>query len=278
VARTGRIPRELTKRPFSLREAEAAGLTLTALRGRSWRRISRGLYCSAALREDPWSLLVGWQYFLPREVVFAGLTAAWLHGLDVDAIHPVEVIVPSDSGARTRAGLVVRHSDVTDAITVRGFRVTNVDRTLRDVCPRLPAVEALVLIDAAVHARLMTASELMTHRRLRALAQLAEAAESPMETRLRWLLLQAGLPRPEVQTDLRNAEGRFIGRADLYYPWVRLVIEYDGTNHRDRLTEDNRRQNLLLTAGFRLLRFTAADLKHRPDFLVAQVQRALARV
>jgi very-short-patch-repair endonuclease len=101
---------------------------------------------------------------------------------------------------------------------------------------------------------------------------LAEPAESPMETRLRWTLLQAGLPRPQVQTELRDSEGRFLGRADLYYPQSRLVIEYDGANHRDRLVEDDRRQNTLLTAGFRLLRFTAAD---QPEVVTALVRRAL---
>ena len=94
-----------------------------------------------------------------------------------------------------------------------------------------------------------------------------------METRLRWTLIQAGLPKPEVQTELRNQEGRFVGRADLYYPQSRLVIEYDGANHRDRLVEDNRRQNALLAAGFRLLRFTAAD---RPETVTALVKNALA--
>ena len=96
-----------------------------------------------------------------------------------------------------------------------------------------------------------------------------------METRLRWLLLEAGLPRPEVQTDLRDAEGRFVGRADLYYPRARLVIEYDGVSHRERLVEDNRRQNLLINAGFRLLRFTAADLHQRPEKITALVGQAL---
>ena len=106
---------------------------------------------------------------------------------------------------------------------------------------------------------------------------LAEPAESPMETRLRWLLLQAALPRPEVQVDLHDASGRFVGRADLYYREPRLVIEYDGSNHRDRLIEDNRRQNLILNAGFELLRFTAADVMQRPDTVVALVQQVLLR-
>jgi very-short-patch-repair endonuclease len=72
-----------------------------------------------------------------------------------------------------------------------------------------------------------------------------------METRLRWVLLQADLPRPEVQTDLHDPDGRFVGRADLYFPAARLIVEYDGGNHRERLASDDRRQNLLMNAGFR---------------------------
>lgn len=111
--------------------------------------------------------------------------------------------------------------------------------------------------------------------RLRQLSLLAAPAESPMETRLRWLLFQAGLPRPEVQANLRDGSARFVGRADLYFPAARLVLEFDGGNHRDRLVEDDRRQNALVNAGYRLLRFTAADIHGRPDVVVAQVREAL---
>ncbi len=100
-------------------------------------------------------------------------------------------------------------------------------------------------------------------------------AESPMETRLRWLLLEAGLPEPEVQTDLHDAQGRFVGRADLHYRRARLVIEYDGGNHRDRLVEDNRRQNALINAGYRVLRFTASDVYNRAEIVEAVVRSAL---
>ena len=87
--------------------------------------------------------------------------------------------------------------------------------------------------------------------------------------------MEAGLPRPQVQVDLHNESGRFVGRADLYYPQARLVIEYDGYNHRDRIVDDNRRQNALMTAGFQLLRFTASDLNQRPDVVVVQVTKLL---
>jgi very-short-patch-repair endonuclease len=130
-------------------------------------------------------------------------------------------------------------------------------------------------MDAAVRLHLADRPALMAIRRLRSLAEHAAPAESPMETRLRWLLIQAGLPRPDVQADLRDADGRFVGRADLYYRSVRLVIEYDGAHHRDRLVEDNRRQNAMINAGFHILRFTAADIHQRPEVVAAQVRRAL---
>src|SRR4029077_2928036 len=110
---------------------------------------------------------------------------------------------------------------------------------------------------------------------LRSLATYAAPAESPMETRLRWLLIQAGLPRPEIQTDLYDPERQFVGRADLYYPAARLVLEYDGGNHRERLVEDDRRQNLLINAGFRLVRFTAAPVQGLPGAGLAQARAAL---
>jgi very-short-patch-repair endonuclease len=134
---------------------------------------------------------------------------------------------------------------------------TTLKHTFADLSRRLSRVELLVLADEALRLKLGRFDEF------------AEPAESPMETRLRWLLIQAGLPRPEVQVKLS------FGRADLYYRSARLVIEYDGDNHRDRLVEDNRRQNALINAGFRVLRYTASDVFQRPGFIVTQVRQAL---
>jgi very-short-patch-repair endonuclease len=172
-----------------------------------------------------------------------------------------------------------------DVATIRSLRATVVNRSLRDLCLRLPSVDALIAVDMAVHLGLTKADDLRRHsdaaeggagaHRLRSLALLAAPAESPMETRLRWLLIEDGLPRPEVQTNLRDREQRFVGRADLYYPAARLILEYDGANHRDRLVDDNRRQNVLINAGYRLLRFTATDIHQRPEVIAAQVRTAL---
>jgi hypothetical protein len=222
-------------------------------------------HCWVGLPDDAWRLLVAWRSQLSSCAVFTGLTAAWLHRLDVDPIHPVEVAVPADSGIRSRAGLVVRRRALraTDVVTVRALRATTIDRTLRDLRPRMPRVEFLVLADAALRLGLGRFDER------------AAPAESPMETRLRCLLMDSGLPIPEVQADLRDPRGRSIARVDLYYRSARLVIEFDGGNHRERLVEDDRRQNALIDAGFRVLRYTASDFRQRPDGIVAEVRRAV---
>jgi uncharacterized protein DUF559 len=288
VARSPKVPAKLTKGPFSLDEARRAGLTLSALRGRAWRHLGYQLYCWTEVQVDHWSLLSAWRRVLPSEAVFAGASAAWLLGLDIEPTHPIEIQVPTGSGIRSRPGLDVRRCVIPhrEIVSSRGLRGTALHRTLIDICVRRPSVEALVVIDMAVRACLTNPAALGRYAeaaagrpgagRLRSLAELAAPAESPMETRLRWLLIQAGVPRPEVQIDLHDRDGRFVGRADLYYPTKRLVLEFDGGNHRDRLVEDDRRQNLLINAGFRLLRFTAADVHRRPDVVVAQVRGALA--
>jgi hypothetical protein len=136
------------------------------------------------------------------------------------------------------------------------------------------------------HAKLVTIAELRAYvaehprargiARLRRVVELAEPkAESPMETRLRMLLLLAGLPRPEVQVSIHDDQGNPLGRPDLLYRAQRLAIEYDGGTHRDRLIDDNRRQNGLISAGYRLLRFTAAYVYGTPDSVAIQVRSAI---
>jgi very-short-patch-repair endonuclease len=82
-------------------------------------------------------------------------------------------------------------------------------------------------------------------------------------------------PGPQFQVALHDTSGGFLARTDLYYPCARLAIEYDGLSHRSSLAADNRRQNRLLEANYRLLRFTAGDLLRTPASVIAQVERAL---
>ncbi|HEY3194180.1 MAG TPA: DUF559 domain-containing protein [Candidatus Dormibacteraeota bacterium] len=278
----------MTRRPFTLADARRAGLSRWHLEGDSWRRIGPGTYVSTRFGETPLLKLEAASRRLPAEGAFSGFSAAWLHGLDVDPCDPVEVIIPKGFGVSARSGMVVRRSALTkrEVLRVQGLRATSVLRTLLDICARVTLTEGVVIADMALHARLTTSRELASSlatytgtpgvSALRSVALHVEpSAESPMETRLRMLLVLAGLPRPEAQVPIRDRWGRIIGRPDLYYQDARLGLEYDGGTHRDSLAEDNRRQNRLLEAGVRLLRFTASDIFNAPEAVVALVRAAL---
>jgi len=287
VGKSPRIPTALKHRPFTLEEAKDAGLTSRALSGKSWQRIGAELYRWTELQDDTWLILAGWRRVLPPPAIFSGITAAWLHGLDFEPANPVEIVLPPSSGIRTQAGLNVRRRAIPpeQVVSLRGLRVTSLPLTLASLCAQRSAIEALIAIDMALHLGLTNTPALREYAerakgqhgasRMRSLLSLAAHAESPMETRLRWLLIEAGLPAPEVQVELGDSFVRFAGRVDLYYREARLGLEYDGVNHRERLVEDDRRQNLLLNAGFRLLRFTASDIYTRPEVVVRQVRDAL---
>ena len=245
------------------------------------------MYIWAGQEDSPLLRLKAVTRRLP-EVVFSGRTAGWLHGLNLPPEEPVEVIV-QDVRVSSRAGLRLHRTNLKpeDVVRLRGLPVTSALRTAVDLGSRRPLVEAVVALDMALHKRIVTLVKLRSFQEanrgvrgvaiLRRAIELAEpATQSPMETRLRLLLVMAGLPRPQAQVSLHDTVGRFLGRPDLYYTAHKLGLEYDGATHRDSLVEDNRRQNRLLNGGIRLLRFTAADIYHAPESVIEQVSRAIS--
>jgi hypothetical protein len=227
---------------------------------------------------------------LPDGAAFSGYTALWLHGLDVEPCDPIEVTIPEPLGTSRLAGATVRRADLTRAEIVlrRGLPTTTALRTAADLGGRAPLTEGVVAADQVLHSKKITIDELRAHvaehagakgiARLRRVVDLAEPdAESPMETRLRMVLVLAGLPRPEVQGRIHDEMGHPLARPDLLYRVERLAIEYDGENHRDRMVDDNRRQNGLVGAGFRLLRFTATDVYKTPNIMAMHVRQGLGR-
>lgn len=282
------IPIQLTTRAFEIVEARRLGLTREQLRGSRWRRLGGGFYALRTIADDPIVVLGAVGRRMPSDAVFSGRTAAWLHGLDLPPCDPIEVTLPPARLMSRLSRTMVRRSELSPSEVARrrGLRVTSIDRTVADLGRRLPLIEAVTVLDMAMHRRLVSEAHLRAwiarHPRfpgiawLRRAIELAEpGTESVMETRLRLLLVLAGLPRPRVQVSLRDDFGHFLGRADLYYPTQRLALEYDGAGHRETLVADNRRQNRMVDAGYRLLRFTAFDVLSAPHSVVTLVSRAL---
>lgn len=290
MARPCYVPDELRAGVFPLARARALGLSKDDLRGSAWRRVAHGWYRWRGCPPREEHLLIAIASTLPVGGAFSGLTAARLLGIEAPIPQRPEVVVPDATRVANRAPATVRciRLDPPDVVMGRGFPVTSPARTCFDLASRLSLTEAVAAIDMALHDQHLTleafSAYVAAHRGVhgvvkarRVLPLLEPKSESPMESRLRMLLVLNRLDRPQAQFSVCDAGGGFVARVDLYYPRARLAIEYDGEQHRDQLTADNRRQNRLQDLGVSLLRYTAPDLRERSDQIVAQVSAALRR-
>jgi very-short-patch-repair endonuclease len=97
----------------------------------------------------------------------------------------------------------------------------------------------------------------------RAARHIRDGVDSAMETRLRMLLVLAGLPAAEVNFILRHPDGSWWMRFDLCYPSLKLIIEYDGRQHAedsDQWLHDLRRREALHRTGWRVIVDSEAGL------------------
>ncbi|HAM28170.1 MAG TPA: hypothetical protein DCP11_16150 [Microbacteriaceae bacterium] len=111
----------------------------------------------------------------------------------------------------------------------------------------------------------------------RALEDVRAGTDSPMETRVRLLLVAGGLPEPVIHFAVRDADGFFVATPDLAYVKERIAIEYEGEFHQtDRrvYAEDIARREALGRAGW-LVILVISDHLSRPQFVVRRVATAL---
>lgn len=113
-------------------------------------------------------------------------------------------------------------------------------------------------------------------RRLREAVELIrEDSWSPRESKLRCLLVRAGLPEPVLNQDVYDDRGRFIGCVDLAYPDQKVAIEYHGLMHASTYAADVERIAALRAAGWTVIEVTHA-LFARPTELLARIRRAIS--
>ena len=99
-----------------------------------------------------------------------------------------------------------------------------------------------------------------------------------METRLRMLLVLAGLPEPKVNLKIVDEHGQVVLRADLAYPSVKLAVEYDGRHHaedRVQVARDGDRRDEFEEGLWRLLVVTSSGIYREPEKTITRVWRAL---
>lgn len=279
--------------PFRGSTAVAAGLvTRGVLRGPGYRRLFPDVYVRAD--EEPTLLLRSLAAYrlVEGRGVLSGFSAAEV--LDASCgprDAPAEVTVPGGA-QRRHPGLVVHRGTLApgEICTVDGVRCTFPPRTAYDLARRGPLVERVVGVDALARRHGFHPDLLLNYlARFRGarghdlvpevLALADRGAGSPMETRLRLVLVLAGLPRPRTQWVVQDERARRAVWLDLAYPAQRIGIEYDGGHHLTpaAVRRDIARTTALVDRGWRVYRYTSDEILGAPGLIVAQVRRALER-
>lgn len=166
--------------------------------------------------------------------------------------------------------------DVASLCSVRELIILG-DQLVRPPYPRFEARTAPHATPEALAALLGRSRGAPGRRRcLAALTWVRVGADSVQETLLRLVLIQAGLPEPELQVPAQPGF-RWSPRADLGYPALKIAIQYEGDTHftPQQQRADQRRDNIFLAEGWRVLRFNSEDSREGFQRAAAQVRAAL---
>ncbi|MDQ6657040.1 MAG: hypothetical protein M3Z00_02190 [Actinomycetota bacterium] len=176
-------------------------------------------------------------------LVVSHISAAALHGLPLvrTSLATVHFTRPGSNGSRRTKGRRVHVGDLPGGwrATAGGIDLTAVARTVVDVGRTHSTATAIAAADAALRLRLTDAVSIaaaLTAARFcqgiprahRALRLVDGRAESPGETLLRLAIRGGGLPEPELQVEIRDEHGQFVGRTDLALLAYGILIEFDG--------------------------------------------------
>lgn len=270
--------------PFVGAEALQMGMVNKhGLRSR-FRPIFPGVYLTRAVTPNFRQRAEAAWLWSHRGGVLSGLTAAGLYGAKwIDEALPIELIW---SNGRPPPGIRVFKEQLAnqDRSLWSSLPVTTVPRTAYDIGRRGRLGPAVARLDALGNAAAFTAESVEeladSHRGARGVRQLRTAlklydsgAQSPQETWLRLLVLNAGFPRPQTQIPVLVG-GRTKYYLDMGWQNHKIAVEYDGDHHRTDRIQFNRdivRLEELADLGWVVVRIAAGTPRHE---IVARLHRA----
>jgi hypothetical protein len=266
---------------FTSAQAQMAGLSIDQVRHRvatgRWRRPTRGVFVLAGVPDGPEQRAAIAQLARPSGVLSHG-TAAALAGLSVPAPpQPILTVPPNASGRSTTAAIHRLHLPPSLVVAHGALRCTAVSRTLVDIATTVGPRRLAKVVDEAMHLRATTvravaaAMDDAPHLTAAPRGALLDALEvwrsgiapgSPAEARLLRLLDQWGLPAPERQVIVRDAQGDVVARLDAGWSDRRLGLDYDSTRWHgpDAWAHDEARHALVTRLGWRLEHVDKFDL------------------
>lgn len=270
----------------TLAQAHSVGMSDNAVsrrvRNGEWVRLGTGVYLRADRQRTAAVGVRSAVYVAGEGAVACGPSAAWWHGLLDTPPREHWMTVPAGRSLRSRAGVRMRRRDLhwADVTCRRELAVTDLPLTVLEAAVVLPDGSALMdralqrhvslPILQAVHERNLGRTGSAAAGRL--LASAAEGGSSEAERMLHRLLRKAGLTGWTQHVHSCGFE------IDVAFPGARVAVEVDGWAwHRDvaRFNGDAERQNILVNAGWHVLRFTWHQLKHGPELVLASIRRAL---
>jgi Protein of unknown function (DUF559) len=259
--------------PFIGSEAVARGALSRQQLRTQFRAVFPNVYLSNDVEASLQRRTVAAWLWSKRQATIAGAAAAAMHGANwIPDNVPVELI---HSSTRSPHGVLTRRDALIDGETqiIDGRSVTTPERTAFDIGRRGAVHSAVARLDTLAHATGFKVDDVLRiaacHprspgiRRLGAALELVDAgAQSPRETYLRLLLIDAGLPRPQTQIPVLGAEGIPVAYLDMGWPERLLAVEYDGDQHRSdrrQYVKDIRRTETLERLGWTVVRIVAED-------------------
>ena len=252
------LPPAFADRAFTVAEAQAAGLSAKRMRSRDIQHPFWGVCLVAGGSRN---LSDRCRAFLPRMpagAFFSHATAALLHGMplpeSLETDRRIHVTVVGEDRALRGAG-IIGHS----AFKSPGVRVLAGIPVLEPIsawCQLASVLELNDLVAAGDHLLrpelgLATAPEIAARvgqyagqrgaLQLRAAeAMIRPRVESRRETFLRLFLVMCGFPEPDTNMDIPLPRGKRRVRGDLIYFRYKVLVEYDGEQHRTDDAQYNR--------------------------------------
>lgn len=278
-----------TRRPFTYAQGLAAGISPGRLRSRAFRKVLPGVYVDASAPPRRYERIEAALLIHPEPAYASHTSAARVYGLPVPKeLTEEHVTVFRREDRRNRRG-VASHLAPASGSTLRlsGLRISSPAQLFTEMATLLNLVELVVLGDDMVRRKLTTPEDLVvaaaaysgSHARKarRAAGLVRRGVDSPMETRLRMLIVLAGLPEPKVNHKIYE-NGRLLYRFDLSYPGLRLIVEYDGRQHREDdevWDHDNDRDDWFDHHDWMIVRVFSRGIYREPAKTVERVRRAI---
>ena len=252
-----------------------------------YRALYPNVYTPRIATPSLYANTVGAWLWSGRRAPITGRAASALHGAKwVDEKAPVEMIWRND---RPPAGIITRndHFLYEDVMEIDDMAVATPQRTAYDLGRYLKRDAAVVHLDALARATGLAAEHVAPLidrskgvrgiRGLRSAVDLMDGgAQSPKETELRLLLIDAGYPRPQTQIPVADADGYEFAYLDMGWEDVMIAVEYDGEQHRTDQVQyrwDVKRLRKVHERGWYHVKVIAGD---RPADILQRVARAWA--